>query len=110
MRTPPSQAEHVSSSHSRVLLSFFAYGCCHRRPTVEIENVNDAILDPQGERDRVVLVLLDQRAATFVERPECLLSRDLGRQLVVIPRSFGFGWFLDLEEIHVVHVATIHAD
>src|SRR5262249_12078926 len=54
-------------------------------------------------------VLLDERAAAFLLRPERLLGGGGAAQLVVVPRTLRFGGFLDLEQIHVVDLAPVLA-
>src|SRR5690606_7615066 len=49
-------------------------------------------------------------APPLIQRTEGLLRRDRPNELVVIPRSLGFRRLLDLEEVHVVHLATVDAD
>src|SRR3979490_85968 len=56
------------------------------------------------------LLLLYQRTSAFRKRSESLLSRGGSDQLVVIPRPFGFGRLLDLEQISGVNLAAVRAD
>src|SRR4026207_1369636 len=54
--------------------------------------------------------LLDQRAAAVLLRPERLLRRAGGEDLVVVPRVLRLGGLLHLDEIRVVDLAAVGAD
>src|SRR5439155_12229963 len=56
------------------------------------------------------LLLLYQRTGALRKRPEGLLSGGRSDQLVIVPRSLGFGRLLDLEQIGWVDLAAILAD
>src|SRR5215468_11129281 len=51
--------------------------------------------------------LLRQRAAAFLGREEGLVAGNYGELLVVVPWLLGFGGFLDLEQIEVMHHAAV---
>src|SRR6478609_1712801 len=54
--------------------------------------------------------LLDERALALAERLEGLFCRQNRDLLVVIPWCLGLGRLLDLEKVHVVHLAAVDAD
>src|SRR5262245_13079706 len=53
---------------------------------------------------------LDERTSTFGHRTKCLIGRDRGAQLVVIPRALGLLGFLYLEQVHWVDLAAVCAN
>src|SRR4051794_1647201 len=53
---------------------------------------------------------LHERAAAFVQRPECLLGRDSGERLVKVPLALRLGGLLHLEEVHRVDRPAIRTD
>src|SRR5258707_15289124 len=88
---------------------------------LRVESLNQSIFRTQSlcnARDRPPargrrispLLLLYQRTSAFRKRSEGLLSRGGSDQLVVIPRPFGFGRLLDLEQIGRVNLAAGRAD
>src|SRR5580698_9032880 len=52
----------------------------------------------------------DQPAIAFRQRTKRAVARDGLHQLVEVPRFRGFGWRLDLEQIHIVREAAVGAD
>src|SRR5262245_15736111 len=52
----------------------------------------------------------DQRAATLVQRPERLVARNGGEQLVEVPGPGRFARRLQLHQVHVVDHAAVLAD
>src|SRR5665647_1367304 len=58
-----------------------------------------------GSRPRSAL--LDQRANALLQRDKCLLRRNGGDELVVIPRIFRFRRLLHLEQIGRVNLSAV---
>src|SRR4030095_5472144 len=55
-------------------------------------------------------LLLHEGAVALVQRPERLLGRNGGADLVVVPRPLGLRRLLHLEEIGGVHLAAVGPD
>src|SRR5205809_8076347 len=67
-------------------------------------------MEARRQRAGGPLLLLYQRTGALRKRPEGLLSGGRSDQLVIVPRSLGFGRLLDLEQIGWVDLAAILAD
>jgi hypothetical protein len=60
-------------------------------------------------RTRLRTISFYQGTAAVLERAECLIGRDFGENLVVVPRAVRLFGLLDLEQEHAVHHTAVLA-
>src|SRR5215472_8869155 len=72
------------------------------------DNAPGALVSPASPR--AGLLCLHQRAFTLIDRAEGFGRGDRGTQFVVVPRRLALLRFLDLEQIHVLDLASILPD